>query len=91
MARPSAECIQTAQAAQDMEVDILQSTGYWCLAYKGQPVQIRQRNYQSGVLVMKYPRTGFNNKAHCVNMAFKMNMLFDTQDFSCLTLLDPWE
>lgn len=87
MARPSAELILTAENG-DSELDILVSEGYWTIAYYGQPVSLRQRFWSQQGEKMKYPRTGFNNRAHCERLADRLNELFETDGFSCLALID---
>ena len=87
MARPSAELILTA-ANGDSELDILVSEGYWTIGYLGQPVSLRQRIWTQEGEKMKYPRTGFNNRAHCERLAVRLNKLFETDAFECITLID---
>ena len=87
MARPPARTIISSQRG-DEELDILESEGYWCIAYQGDPIGLRQRIWTPRGEIMKYPRTGFNNKAHCERLAAKLNAEFETEDFTCLTLIE---
>ena len=87
MARPAPEVIVTTQTG-DCELDILESAGYWVIGYMGNPVSIRQRSWTETGERMKYPRTGFNNRAHCERLAERLNKLYATEAFECLTLID---
>ena len=87
MARPEPTIILSTENG-DTELDILVSDGYWTVAYLGQPVGLRQRFWSQQGLKMKYPRTGFNNRAHCERLADRLNKLFDTDGFSCLELIN---
>jgi len=81
MARPSAEIIASAELA-DYTLDVLESERYWVITYQGRPVSLRHRFFTSEGIKMKYPRTGFNNQAHCERLAERLNDHFDTEDFS---------
>ena len=88
MARPAPDVLFTAQE-DDSELDILDSPGYWCIGLQGQPVSLRRRIWTNQGEIMKYPRTGFNNRAHCERLADRLNLLYGTDQFSCLTLIEP--
>jgi len=85
MARPSAETI-TSKELDYYTLDIMASEGYWLIAYKGLPVSLRQRFFTETGIKMKYPRTGFNNRAHCENLARRLNKEFNTKDFACIEI-----
>lgn len=88
MARPGPEIIlsvPTDDAGGVME--ILESQGVWVLTHAGRPVALREKFYEIDGLHVKYPRTGYNNEAHCVRLAEKLNKQFNTKDFSCLEVV----
>jgi len=85
MARPTAETIVSTEL-EHYVLDILESDGYWTICYRGQPVSIRHRFYTAEGIRMKYPRTGFNNQAHCERLAGRLNAHFNCDDFSCREL-----
>ena len=88
MSRPPAETIM-GKDCDDFYLDILESAGYWTIAYKGRPISIRKTIFLTDKQIMKYPRTGFNNRAHCELLAERLNKQFKTKEFTCLTLVEP--
>jgi len=87
MARPAPTIILTAERTTD-ELEILVSEGYWTVGYMGSPVSLRQRMWTQSGEKFKYPRTGFNNRAHCERLAERLNKLYNTDAFECITLID---
>lgn len=85
MARPAATTLLTIDL-EDEILDVLDCEGYWTIAYNGRPVSLRKTVYTALGLTKKYPRTGFNNHAHCANLAKKLNRQFNTNQFSCVEL-----
>lgn len=85
MARPSAAVIISLDAA--IPVDILEGRGVWALFYEQQPVALRQHLMTITGVRFKYPRTCFNNEAHCKNLAQRLNRQFKTDKFSSQQIL----
>lgn len=86
MARPAPRVIDSVEL-EYYTLDILESEGYWTVFYQGEPVALRQKYYTSEGMKMKYPRNGFNNQAHCENLANKLNEHFNCLDFTCEQLV----
>jgi hypothetical protein len=82
MARPSAETV-ISKELDYYHMDIMESEGYWIITYQNKPVGLRHRFYTIEGVKMKYPRTGFNNQAHCVRLAARLNKHFGTDEFDC--------
>jgi len=85
MARPSALTI-VSKELDYYTLDILESEGFWTICYRGQPVGLRQRYFNVEGVQFKYPRTGFNNQAHCERLAERLNKQFKCKDFTCRLL-----
>ena len=78
--RPSAERIM-GRDLDDYYLDILESQGYWILTYQGRPVSIRRTQPTVAGTRLRYPRTGWNNRAHAEHTAHKLNKIFNTDEF----------
>ena len=87
MARPSAERIDH-QTFGMLEIEILEATGVYYLTYQNRPISLRHRYYTESGSKFKYPKTAFNNPAHCRNLAQRLNTQFNTTLFgmACLEL-----
>jgi hypothetical protein len=87
MARPAAEVLLVKEYGDGESTEVLHSQGVWVLAYKGIPCALKERYYAADGEHIKYPRTGYNNEAHCVRLAEKMNKMFDSKHFSCMEVV----
>jgi hypothetical protein len=87
MPRPSAEVIMTMELPNDESIAVLHSQGVWVLAYNGAPCALREHYWAADGAHVKYPRTGYNNEAHCQRLADKMNKQFKTNKFTCLEVV----
>ena len=87
MARPKPEIITQHPTEDGGSIEILRSQGVWVLAYQGIPCAVKERYWLGDGEHIKYPRTGFNNQAHCQRLAEKLNDQFNTTNFSCLEVV----
>lgn len=87
MARPAAETIISRQTEDGGTEEILASHGVWVLAYRGLPCALREKYWAADGEHVKYPRTGYNNRAHCERLAERLNRDFNTDQFSCLEVV----
>jgi len=87
MARPGPEIILTKDTEDGGSLEVLHSQGVWVLAYKGIPCALKERYYAADGEHIKYPRTGYNNEAHCVRLAEKLNKQFNTNKFTCMEVV----
>jgi hypothetical protein len=87
MARPSPEQIGK-QSFGGLDIEVLEATGVYYLTYQNRPVSLRHRYYTDSGSKFKYPKTAFNNPAHCRNLAQRLNTQFNTKLFgmACLDL-----
>jgi hypothetical protein len=87
MARPSPEQIDS-QSFGGLDIEVLEATGVYYLTYQNRPVSLRHRYYTTTGSKFKYPKTAFNNPAHCRNLAQRLNMQFNTTEFgmACIDL-----
>lgn len=87
MARPGPEIIIQQPTEDGGSIEVLHSKGVWVLAYAGVPCALKERYYAADGEHIKYPRTGFNNHAHCERLAEKMNKFYNTDKFTCLEVV----
>lgn len=87
MPRPGAEVLLSKEFDGGESTEVLMSQGVWVLAYKGVPCALKERYFAADGEHIKYPRTGYNNEAHCVRLAEKMNKLFNTTKFTCMEVV----
>lgn len=87
MARPAPEILLNKEYGDGDSLEILHSQGIWILTYKNIPCAVRERYYAADGEHVKYPRTGYNNEAHCHRLATKLNKEFNTKDFGCLEVV----
>ena len=69
------------------KIEILGSEGFWILEYQNKPCALRTEYATGEGYKFKYPRTGFNNLAHCQRLADQLNEEFETVDFSVRRLV----
>jgi hypothetical protein len=87
MARPGPEIILSVPTEDGGSLEVMNSQGVWVLAYRGIPCALRERYWAADGEHVKYPRTGYNNRAHCERLAEKLNDQFNTDQFSCLEVV----
>jgi hypothetical protein len=87
MARPGAEILLSQEVDTHLTMQIMDSNGVWVLTYNGKPCAVRELYYLPSGERAKYPRTGFNNLAHCQRLAEKFNGMFNTDKFACLEVV----
>lgn len=88
MPRPQPEVVAT-QEYDDIIYDILKTTGVYSLCYQGRPVSLRETRWrEDGGNFWEYPKTCFNAPGYCESLAEKLNLKFNTQDFTCEHVAD---
>lgn len=66
-----------------LEVCQAQANGLFVVLYQNLPFQLRTKsNMEVAYPSWKYLRVGFANAAHAINLAKKLNGLFDTDEFT---------
>jgi len=65
---------------------ILQANAIWAVFFKGQPFNLKQENKLTNYPSPKYPKVSFSNPGHAINLAKKLNELFNCNDFEVVKL-----
>lgn len=70
---------------------VLEAEAIWAVFYKGKPVNLKTTSLVAQQLGPKYKKVSFSNSGHAINLAEKLNKLFNCTDFAVykLTTGDP--
>lgn len=67
---------------------VLEAEAIWAVFYKGKPVNLKTTSIVAHQIGPKYKKVSFSNKGHALNLAEKLNKLFNCDDFSVYKLVD---
>jgi len=65
---------------------ILESEAIWAVFYKGEPFNLKSFNSLTNYPGPKYKKVSFSNPGHAINLAKKLNIMFNTKDFEVVKL-----
>ena len=65
---------------------VLQSEGIWAVFYDNEPINLKTHNILVSYPGPKYKKVSFSNPGHAINLAKKLNTLFQTNKFSVVLL-----
>jgi len=65
---------------------VLEAEAIWAVFYKDKPVNLKTTSVLGNQLGPKYKKVSFSNSGHAVNLAEKLNKLFNCSDFSVFKL-----
>jgi len=65
---------------------VLEAEAIWAVFYKDQPINLKTTSMVVQQLGPKYKKVSFSNSGHALNLAEKLNKLFQTSDFSVYKL-----
>lgn len=66
---------------------VLEAEAIYAVFYKGEPINIRTLNKLISYPGPKYKKVSFSNPGHALNLAERLNSLFDTEDFEVRKLV----
>lgn len=66
--------------------EILEADAIWAVFYKGQPFNLKSSHSIVSYPGPKYKKVSFSNKGHAVNLAKKLNLMFNCKDFEVYKL-----
>lgn len=66
---------------------VLQSEAIWAVFYKKEPFNLKSSNMLTNYPGPKYKKTSFSNPGHAINLAKKLNDLFNCTDFTVVKLI----
>ena len=65
---------------------VLQSDAIWAVFFQNQPFNLKSANILTSYPGPKYKKTSFSNPGHALNLAKKLNNLFDSDEFTVVKL-----
>ena len=88
MARPKPKILAEVTNKSTYKTDqILASDGIWAVYYRDEPINIRTLNQLVSYPGPKYKKVSFSNKGHAINLAKKLNLQFQSEDFTVVKLV----
>ena len=87
MSRPKPNVLIEHVNKQNYKTEqVLSSEGIWAVFYENKPINLKSGNMLVSYPGPKYKKTSFSNPGHAINLAKKLNRLFNTNDFSVYRL-----
>lgn len=65
---------------------VLSADAIYAVYYKDQPINLRTLNHLISYPGPKYKKVSFSNSGHAINLAQRLNKLFNSSDFSVVVL-----
>jgi len=65
---------------------VLEAEAIWAVFYKGKPVNLKTTSVVAQEVGPKYKKVSFSNSGHALNLAEKLNKLYNCQDFTVFKL-----
>lgn len=66
---------------------VLEADAIWAVFYKGMPVNLKTSSILAQEYGPKYKKVSFSNKGHAINLAEKLNKMFNCNDFDVYKLV----
>src|SRR6056300_1653249 len=65
---------------------VLDAEAIWAVFYKGKPFNLKSANALTNYPGPKYKKVSFSNPGHAINLAKKLNDMFNCNDFTVVKL-----
>ena len=87
MSRPPAKTLLNKDITEDSGIEILAADSLYAVVYKQQPISVKLKYYFIHGPTNKYSKTVYPNRKPAQNLADKLNLEFDTLDFTVVKVL----
>ena len=67
---------------------VLAAESIWAVFYQGKPFNLKSSNALTNYPGPKYKKTSFSNPGHAFNLAEKLNLMFNSDEFTVYKLSD---
>lgn len=67
---------------------VLKAEAIWAVFYQGKPFNLKSSNILTNYPGPKYKKVSFSNPGHALNLAKKLNEMFNCNDFEVLQLTE---
>lgn len=87
MSRPKPRVLLEVTSKKTYKTEqVLEAEAIWAVFYKGQPVNLKTTSMVANHLGPKYKKVSFSNSGHAINLAEKLNKMFNCTDFAVYKL-----
>lgn len=87
MSRPKPKVLLEVTNKKSYKTEqVLEAEAIWAVFYKDQPVNLKTTSVVAQQVGPKYKKVSFSNSGHALNLAEKLNKLFNCDDFSVYKL-----
>jgi len=87
MSRPKPKVLLEVTSKKTYKTEqVLEAEAIWAVFYKGQPVNLKTTSMVANHLGPKYKKVSFSNSGHAINLAEKLNKMFNCTDFAVYKL-----
>jgi hypothetical protein len=87
MSRPKPKVLLEITSKKTYKTEqVLEADAIWAVFYKGKPVNLKTTSIVAHQLGPKYKKVSFSNSGHAINLAEKLNKMFNCADFAVFKL-----
>jgi hypothetical protein len=87
MSRPKPKVLLEITNKKNYKTEqVLEADAIWAVFYQDKPINLKTSSVVVSQLGPKYKKVSFSNSGHALNLAEKLNKLFQTSDFSVYKL-----
>ena len=87
MSRPKPKVLLEITSTKTYKTEqVLEAEAIWAVFYKGKPVNLKTTSIVAHQLGPKYKKVSFSNSGHAINLAEKLNKMFNCTDFAVFKL-----
>jgi len=91
VSRPKPKILLELTNKKTYKVDqVLEADAIWAVFYKNKPVNLKTFDFvvlsKSKKSISKYKKVSFSNSGHAINLAKKLNRMYECQDFTVVKL-----
>jgi hypothetical protein len=87
MSRPKPTVLMEITSKKTYKTEqVLEAEAIWAVFYKGKPVNLKTTSIVAHQLGPKYKKVSFSNSGHAINLAEKLNKMFNCTDFAVFKL-----
>lgn len=87
MSRPKPKIILEITNKKTYKTEqVLEAEAIWAVFYKGKPVNLKNTSMIGQYVGPKYRKVSFSNSGHAINLAEKLNKLFNCTEFEVYRL-----
>lgn len=88
MSRPKPNVLLEITNKKNFKTEqVLEAEAIWAVFYQDKPINLKTTSIVVQALGPKYKKVSFSNAGHAVNLAEKLNKMFNTKDFSVFKLV----